>query len=73
MLAQKTFEASAILYNFGLKDSVKLNYLSLQAQFEDLYYVDIEKDNIQYKNLTLKEWIKSLLAFKEIVKMRVLI
>ncbi|EYT32849.1 hypothetical protein J497_03383 [Acinetobacter baumannii 1121032] len=35
MLAQKTFEASAILYNFGLKDSVKLNYLSLQAQFED--------------------------------------
>ncbi|MFR1445886.1 hypothetical protein ACLUYJ_20215, partial [Acinetobacter baumannii] len=54
MLAQKTFEASAILYNFGLKDSVKLNYLSLQAQFEDLYYVDIEKDNIQYKNLTLK-------------------
>ncbi|MEJ8479526.1 nuclease-related domain-containing protein, partial [Acinetobacter baumannii] len=68
MLAQKTFEASAILYNFGLKDSVKLNYLSLQAQFEDLYYVDIEKDNIQYKNLTLKEWIKSLLAFKEIVK-----
>lgn len=67
MMAQKTFEASAVLYNLGLKDSVELNYVTLQAQFEDLYYVDIEKDDTEYKNMTIKEWMKSLLAFKEIV------
>lgn len=66
MMAQKIFEAGATFYRAGIKDKNKLEYLTIAAQFEDLYYIDIEKDNDLYKSLTIKEWINALLAFKEI-------
>lgn len=66
MMAQKIFEAGAVFYKAGLNDINKFDYLMIAAQFEDLYYIDIEKNCDLYKNLTIKEWINSLLAFKEI-------
>lgn len=67
LIVQQTFEASIALYKLDLNED-DLNYFSIAALFENLYYIDITKNNELYKNLTMNEWVKSLLALKEISK-----
>lgn len=67
LIVQQTFEASMALYKFNLNED-NLSYFSIAALFENLYYIDITKDKELYKNLTISEWVKSLLALKEISK-----
>lgn len=67
LIVQLTFEASIALYKLDLNE-YDLNYFSIAALFENLYYIDITKNNELYKNLTMNEWVKSLLALKEISK-----
>lgn len=68
LIVQQTFEASIVLYKIDLLNEDDLNYLSIAALFENLYYIDITKDNELYKNLTINEWVKSLQALREISK-----
>ena len=68
LIVQQTFEASIALYKIALLNEDDLNYLSIAALFENLYYIDITKDNELYKNLTINEWVKSLQALREISK-----
>lgn len=68
LIVQQTFEASMALYKIDLLNEDDLNYLSIAALFENLYYIDITKDNKLYKNLTINEWVKSLQALREISK-----
>ena len=66
MQTQQLFSMLPIIEKIEIKDESQLAYLSTIVQFESLYYVDVEKDKTLYKNLTIKEWINSILALKEI-------
>lgn len=66
MQTQQLFSMLPIIEKIEIKNESQLAYLSTILQFESLYYVDVEKDETLYKNLTIKEWINSILALKEI-------
>lgn len=71
MMTQNILDIAPIIIPL-LKGKDEMNYHSLYlstcAQFYNLYYVNIETDTTEYKGLTLKEWLKSLIALNEISK-----